>query len=98
MTELFFINLPYNASDSEFQQWIESVEIQVESVRIIRDLVSGASPAFAYATLKYQSDVKSAVAVLNGKKMRNQAITVCPNAARHQPQTNADRCSAPKAH
>ena len=79
MGELFFMNLPYNCSDREFREWIESRGIQVESVRIIRDLVSGASPAFAYAALADATRVDEAVAALNGKKMRNHAITVQPS-------------------
>ena len=77
-TQLFFTNIPYNCSDHELREWIESRGIQAESVHIIRDLVSGGSPAFAYAALKDHTQVGEAVSVLNGKKMRMNTITVEP--------------------
>jgi RNA recognition motif-containing protein len=75
-SQLFFINLPYNCSDSELEEWIESRGIEIESIRIVRDLVAGVSPAFGYAVLKDEMRFEEAVSVLNGKQMRNQTITV----------------------
>ncbi len=75
-SQLFFVNIPYNCSDRELKEWIESRGIETESIRIIRDLVAGVSPAFAYADLKDHTRLDEAMSVLNGKKMRNQTITV----------------------
>jgi len=74
--QLFFTNVPYNCSDRELKEWIESRGIDAVAIRIIRDLVSGASPAFAYASLKDERQIDSAVSILNGTRMRNQIITV----------------------
>ena len=74
--QLFFTNIPYNCSDRELREWIQSRGIETESVHIIRDLVSGVSPAFAYAALKDHTQVSEAVSILNGKKMRTSTITV----------------------
>jgi RNA recognition motif-containing protein len=76
MTRLFLINIPYNCSDRELQDWVESRGIQTRSIRIVRDLVSGVSPAFGYVELKDSSELKEAIVILNGKKMRNQTVTV----------------------
>jgi len=38
--------------------------------------VSGVSPAFAYAALKDHTQIEEAVSLLNGKKMRTNAIFV----------------------
>jgi len=76
MSKLYFVNIPYNCSDRELQDWVESRGIETRSIRIIRDLVSGASPAFGYVELKDASLTKDAVAVLNGKKLRNHIILV----------------------
>ena len=76
MSKLFFVNIPYNCSDRELQEWVESRGVATRSIRIIRDLVAGVSPAFGYVELKDASVVKEAIAVLNGKKMRNQTILV----------------------
>ena len=76
MPKLFFINIPYNCSDRELQEWVESRGIQTRSIRIVRDLVAGVSPAFGYVELMDDSEIKEAIAVLNGKKMRTQTILV----------------------
>src|SRR5688572_26118355 len=76
MAKLFFVNIPYNCSDRELQEWVESRGIETRSIRIIRDLVAGVSPAFGYVELKDDSVIKEAITVLNGKKMRNQTILV----------------------
>ena len=75
-TLLFFINVPYNCSEHEFHEWIESHGIEIESIRIIRDLVAGVSPAFAYAALRDQTRLTEAISLLSGKRLRDHAITV----------------------
>jgi RNA recognition motif-containing protein len=76
MSKLFFVNIPYNCSDHELQEWVESRGIQTRSIRIVRDLVAGVSPAFGYVELQDDSQMQQAVSVLNGKRMRNQTIHV----------------------
>ena len=76
MAKLFFTNIPYNCSERELQEWVEAGGIQTRSIRIIRDLVAGVSPAFGYVELKDPSLIRDAVTTLNGKKMRNQTILV----------------------
>ena len=70
------MNVPYNCSDLELQEWIQSSGVDVASVRLVQDLVSGASPAFAYAVLRDHTQVEEAIAALNRKRIRNQVITV----------------------
>src|SRR3954464_14450656 len=76
MSKLFFVNIPYNCSDRELQEWVESRGIQTRSIRIVRDLVAGVSPAFGYVELKDDTQTKEAISILNGKKMRTQTIVV----------------------
>jgi RNA recognition motif-containing protein len=76
MSKLFFVNIPYNCSDRELQDWVESRGLETRSIRIVRDLVAGVSPAFGYVELRDESKIKEAVYTLNGKKMRNQIILV----------------------
>jgi RNA recognition motif-containing protein len=73
---LFFRNLPYNCSNRELKDWIESRNIPVISIRIVHDLVAGVSPAFAYAALKNAAQSDEAIAALNGMKMRHQIVEV----------------------
>jgi RNA recognition motif-containing protein len=76
MAKLFFVNIPYNCSDRELQEWVESRGVETRSIRIVRDLVAGVSPAFGYVELKDESRMQEAIAVLNGKKLRSQTILV----------------------
>jgi RNA recognition motif-containing protein len=76
MSKLFFVNIPYNCSDRELQEWVESRGIETRSIRIVRDLVAGVSPAFGYVELKDDSRIQEAITILNGKRMRNQTILV----------------------
>jgi RNA recognition motif-containing protein len=76
MSKLFLVNIPYNCSDQELQEWVESRGIETRSIRIVRDLVAGVSPAFGYVELKDESKAQEAITFLNGKRMRNQTILV----------------------
>jgi RNA recognition motif-containing protein len=76
MAKLFFVNIPYNCSDRELQEWVESRGIETRSIRIVRDLVAGVSPAFGYVELKDDMRIHEAISVLNGKRLRNQTILV----------------------
>lgn len=76
MSKLFFVNIPYNCSDRELQEWVESRGIETRSIRIVRDLVAGVSPAFGYVELKDDTQTQEAISILNGKKMRSQTILV----------------------
>ena len=74
MSNLLLINLPNNASDREIREWIESRGIGTKSIRIIRDLVSGVSPAFGHVELKASVELEEAISILHGKRMRNQTV------------------------
>src|SRR5215831_16808657 len=76
MSKLFFVNIPYNCSDRELQEWVESHGFETQSIRIVRDLVAGVSPAFGYVELQDDTQMHEAINVLNGKKMRNHTILV----------------------
>jgi hypothetical protein len=54
MAQLFFTIFHTTAPTRELKEWIESRGLEIESIRIISDLVARASPAFAYARLKDQ--------------------------------------------
>jgi len=76
MTRLFLVNIPYNCTDRELQEFVEARGIVTRSIRIVRDLVAGISPAFGYVELKDETQIKDAIGILNGKKMRSQTVTV----------------------
>jgi RNA recognition motif-containing protein len=74
MSNLLLLNLPYNATDREIREWIESRGIGTKTIRVVRDLVPGASPSFGHVELKSRIALKEAISILDGKKMRNQTI------------------------
>ena len=73
---LYLVNLPHNCTEKELAEWVESRGFQIASVRIIRDLVAGVSPAFAYIDLQDSSKIQQACELLNGKKLRYQNVLV----------------------
>jgi RNA recognition motif-containing protein len=76
MGTLFMVNVPHNCSDEELTQWVQSSGIEVQRVRLIRDLVSGASPSFAYVEITEKMPVADAVQKLNGHYMRERVVIV----------------------
>jgi len=76
MGTLFLVNVPHNCSDTELVEWIESSGITVKKVRVIRDLVAGVSPSFAYVDIEENIAVVDAVRTLNGQRIRERSILV----------------------
>jgi RNA recognition motif-containing protein len=74
MSNLLLINLPSNASSRELREWIESCGILTKSIRIVRDLMMGLSPAFGHVELTGSVELKEAISILHGKRMRSQTI------------------------
>ena len=81
MSTLFMVNVPHNCGDEELTQWIQSSGIEVKRVRLIRDLVSGVSPSFAYVDITERVPVADAVQKLNGHNIRERVVMV--SEARH---------------
>jgi hypothetical protein len=76
MTRLLLVNLPHDCSEREVQQWVESEGFAVQDLRVVRDLVAGVSPAFAYVTLNNEGELASAQKVLDGKTLRTRRLGV----------------------
>jgi len=69
------MNVPHDCSDNELTAWVESSGIAVKKVRLIRDLVAGVSPSFAYVEI-IETPIIEAVRKLNGHTIRDRAIAV----------------------
>ena len=76
MGTLFMVNVPHNCGDDELVQWVQASGIEVKRVRLIRDLVSGASPSFAYVDITEKMPVADAVQKLNGHNIRERVVMV----------------------
>jgi RNA recognition motif-containing protein len=76
MNTLFLVNVPHDCSDAELTEWVESSGIPVKKVRMIRDLVAGVSPSFAYVEIEPKLPIPDAVLRLNGRQIRRNRIMV----------------------
>ena len=56
MRRLFLTNIPYDCEEGDLRGWLEAQGFAVESVRVVRDLVAGVSPAFGYVSLRGSTD------------------------------------------
>src|SRR4029453_3845381 len=74
--KLFIGNIPHASSDMELRQWVESRGFRVESVEVIYDRITGKSRGFGFVTLIDQTNVQTAVSVLNGRRMSGRVLTV----------------------
>ena len=77
MSTLFMVNVPHNCTGDELSEWVQSSGIGVKQVRLIRDLVAGVSPSFAYVEIEEKIPVADAVQKLNGSSIRERKIIVC---------------------
>jgi hypothetical protein len=76
MSTLFMTNVPHNCSDTELTDWVESSGIEVKHVRLIKDLVAGVSPSFAYVEISEAIPLADAVHKLDGHCLRERTIAV----------------------
>ena len=76
MATLFMVNVPHNCTDTELSEWVEASGIEVTQVRLVRDLVAGVSPSFAYVEIATRTPVADAVRKLNGHLIRERVIVV----------------------
>jgi RNA recognition motif-containing protein len=70
------MNVPYNCTESELTDWVQAAGIKVRNITLIRDLVAGVSPAFAYVDIGEQHGITTAVEKLNGQAIRDRVILV----------------------
>jgi hypothetical protein len=73
---LFFSNISHNCLEPELREWVESKGFPVRSVHLVRDLVAGVSPAFAYVGLCEAARTGEAIQRLNGQRLKDRVIRV----------------------
>lgn len=83
MSTLFLVNVPHNCSDTELVEWVESAGVAVQKLWVIRDVVAGVSPSFAYVDIGEKVPLADAIDRLNGQHIRERTILV--SEARRRP-------------
>jgi RNA recognition motif-containing protein len=76
MTELFLTNIPYDCEDGELRGWLERQGFSVNSLRIVRDLVAGVSPAFGYVSVRAPDDRIDVIQALDGQHLKGRKLQV----------------------
>ncbi len=80
--KLFIGNLSFNVADAGLSEFFASMNIPVESIRVMRDMETGRSRGFAFVELPDEADMASIISQLNGKVLDGRPLTV--NEARQQ--------------
>ena len=80
--KLFIGNLSFNVADAELQEFFASMNVTVESIRVMRDAETGRSRGFAFVELPAEADMQSIISLLGGKVLDGRPLTV--NEARQQ--------------
>ena len=75
MTRLFLTNIPCDCQDAELRGWIEAHGFDVDSVRLVRDMVAGVSPSFGYVSLRNAAAL-DAISVLHGQCLKGRMLQV----------------------
>lgn len=76
MPRLFLSNIPYDCEDGDLRGWFEAHGFAVDSVRVVRDLVAGVSPAFGYVSLRGEYDDVDPIKFLDGKDLKGRRLQV----------------------
>jgi RNA recognition motif-containing protein len=75
MPRLFLSNIPCDCEESELRVWIEARGFDVDSIRVIRDMVAGVSPAFGYVSLRENGDIDP-IEILDGQDLKGRRLQV----------------------
>lgn len=73
--KIYVGNLSYEVTEEELRQEFEKTG-QVESVSIINDRYSGRSKGFGFVEMPSDVEGQTAIEGLNGKELKDRAITV----------------------
>jgi len=69
-------------ADAGLNEFFASMNIPVESIRVMRDVETGRSRGFAFVELPPEADMQAIISQLNGKVLDGRPLTV--NEARQQ--------------
>lgn len=76
MKKLFIGNLPYQASESELQDWFTRSGVSADGVSIVRDRFSGEPRGFGFAEIRNDEDAEKAIAACNGREFLGRTVVV----------------------
>jgi RNA recognition motif-containing protein len=74
--KLYVGNLPYQASESDLENWFSEAGISVDSVNVMRDRFSGEARGFGFVEIGNDQDAMRAVSSCNGKELMGRALVI----------------------
>jgi len=80
--KIFIGNCDYSLDDNTLKEFIESNDVRVNTVQIVKDRYTDRSRGFGFAELVDTEDLDGAIEKLNGKELSGRALTV--NIAKEQ--------------
>jgi RNA recognition motif-containing protein len=75
-SKLLFSKVPASCSEDDLRQWVEAKGYEVSNLYLIRDLVTGTSPSFAYVQLVDAQKLDDAARILSGQTLQEYTIGV----------------------
>lgn len=84
MKKLFVGNLPYQASESDLQDWLTRSGVSVDTINLIRDRSSGEPRGFGFIEIGNDAEAEQAIQACNGKEFLGRTLVV--NEARPLPE------------
>jgi RNA recognition motif-containing protein len=74
--KLYVGNLPYQASESDLENWFSEAGISIDSVNVMRDRFSGEARGFGFVEIGNDQDAMRAVSSCNGKELMGRALVI----------------------
>jgi hypothetical protein len=76
MDSLLVANIPHDCDHDEILSWLEHRGVRIAQLRLISDLVTGTSPAFAQVQLVHPAESDKIAKNLDGQRLRERALRV----------------------
>lgn len=74
--KLYVGNLPYQASETELQDWFAQSGVTADSVTLVRDRMTGATRGFGFVEIHDARVAEQAIRDCNGREFMGRALVV----------------------
>ena len=74
--KIYIGNLPYQATETELQDWFGNAGVAVDAIQIIRDRFSGESRGFGFVEIDDEAAGSHAVTTCNGQDFMGRSLVV----------------------
>ena len=76
MKKLFVGNLPYQASETDLQNWFTQAGVMADTVSIVRDRFSGEPRGFGFVEIENDDEAEKAISACNGQDFLGRTLVV----------------------